>query len=123
MVNSLRNRRGGSRLGCLIPLALLGAFVYAGVLFGRPWFAYRQYRDEMVAVVNMSQVISDSAMMVRIRARADSLGLPASAKRVEFRRLQNPPRLEVRAEYTQSVKVPFLGEKVLHFKPSAVEKL
>lgn len=123
MVNGLRNRRGGSRLGCLVPLALLGAFVYGGILFGRPWFAYRQYRDEMIAVVNMNQAISDSAMVVRIRARADSLGLPAAAKRVEFRRLQDPPRLEVRAEYTQTVKIPFVGEKVLRFKPSAVERL
>src|SRR5690606_20652870 len=119
---TLFNRRGGSRLGCLIPLLLLGGFAYAAILFGRPWFAYRQYQDEMTAVVNMNQIISDSAMMVRIIARADSLGLPPQAKRIECRRLNDPPRLEVRAEYTQTVKVPFLGDKVLRFKPSAAEE-
>ncbi len=122
MVMLLRNRRGGSRLGCLVPMLLLGIFAYAAVLFGRPWFAYRQYQDEMIAVVNMNQVTSDSAMLVRILARADSLGLPPAAKRVQFRRLSDPPRLEVRAEYKYTVKVPFVGEKVLTFRPSAVEE-
>ena len=122
MVNLLRSRRGRVSIGCLIPVILLGAFIYAGLLFGRPWFAYRQYQDEMRAVVEMQQTLSDSAMLVRVRARADSLRLP-DAKRIEIRRRSNPSRLEVRAQYTHTVKLPFLGEKVIIFKPNASDPI
>lgn len=123
MVNSLRNRHGKGMIGCLLPIVLLVAFIYVGVLFGRPWFAYQQYRDEMKTVVGMHQTHSDTAMRNRITARADSLRLPAAAKNLTFRRLPDPPRLEVSAEYQQVVKVPLLGPKTLTFKPVATEPL
>lgn len=123
MVNPAANRRGRGLLGCLFPLVLLVGFIYVAVQFGRPWFAYRQYQDEMRSVAGLSQLLTDSAMTHRIRARADSLDLPASAKRLSIRRLPDPPRLEIRAEYEQTVRLPIIGEKVITFKPSAVEPI
>jgi hypothetical protein len=123
MVNPAGNRRGRGLLGCLFPIVLLVGFIYVGIQFGRPWFAYRQYQDEMRSVAKQSEVLSDSAMTHRIRARADSLRLPPESKRLSIRRLPDPPRLEIRSEYTQTVKLPILGEKVITFKPNAVEPI
>jgi hypothetical protein len=77
----------------------------------------------MRSVAKQSEVLSDSAMTHRIRARADSLRLPPESKRLSIRRLPDPPRLEIRSEYTQTVKLPILGEKVITFKPNAVEPI
>ncbi len=111
-------RRGGSRFGCLVPLIVLVAFVYAGILFGRPWFRYQQWADEFHTVGSVAAVLSDSAMRARIVARADSLKLPAAATRsLTIKRLPNPPRVEIRARYTETVHIPWLGDKVLTFTP------
>jgi hypothetical protein len=123
MVNPGANRQGRGLLGCLFPLVLLVGFIYVGIQFGRPWFAYRQYQDEMRSVAKMSETLTDSAMTKRILSRADSLGLPPEAKRLSIRRLPDPARLEIRAEYQQSVKLPLLGPKVITFKPKAVEPI
>jgi hypothetical protein len=123
MVNPGANRRGRGVLGCLFPIVLLVAFIYVGVQLGRPWFAYRQFQDEMRSVAQLNEVLADTAMTRRISARADSLRLPQEAKRLSIRRLPDPPRLEIRSEYRQTVKLPLLGEKIITFKPSAVEPL
>lgn len=121
MVTTVADRRGRINLGCLIPLVLIAAFVYAAVAFGRPWFAYRQYQTEMRSVAGMQQSLSDSVIRVRIAARADSLRLPAEAKRITIKRVGTPPRLEISAKYSQKVTLPFIGEKVLEFNPKGTE--
>ncbi len=123
MVSSVANRRGRGLFGCLFPIILLVAFIYVAVQFGRPWFAYRQYQQEMRYVAKLNESLGDSVMVVRIRARADSLRLPNEAKRLSIRRFSEPARLEIRAEYRETVTLPIVGEKVLTFKPSAVEPL
>lgn len=123
MVNPVDNRRGRGLMGCLFPIALLVAFIYVATLFGRPWFAYRQYQDEIRSVVKLNETLPDSAMTRRILARADSLDLPEEAKRLSIRRLPDPPRLEIRAEYTRTVHLPLLGDKVITFKPNGVAPL
>ena len=123
MVNPGDDRRGRGLLGCLFPIVLLVTFIYVATLFGRPWFAYRQYQDEIRSVAKLNETLSDSAMTHRIMARADSLDLPEAAKRITIRRLPDPARLEIRAEYTRTVRLPLLGDKVITFKPNAVEPL
>ncbi|HRP07672.1 MAG TPA: hypothetical protein PLL69_04215 [Gemmatimonadales bacterium] len=117
----MMDRSGRINFGCLIPLVLIAAFVYAAVAFGRPWFAYRQYQTEMRTVAGMQQSLSDSAIRVRITARADSLRLPPEAKRLTIKRVGEPSRLEISAKYSQTVTLPFIGEKVLEFRPTGTE--
>jgi hypothetical protein len=124
MVTLRDSRRGGSKFGCLLPLVVLVLLLYAGVLFGRPWFRYQQWTDEFHTVAEVAEVLSDSAMRARIEARADSLKLPPAAKRaLTIKRLSNPPRVEVRSKYTETVRVPVLGDKVLTFTPFAESSL
>lgn len=124
MVTRSDSRRGGSKFGCLSTLIVLIVFVYAGVLFGRPWFRYKQWADEFQSQAGFAAVLSDSTMRARIVGRADSLNLPPAAiRKLSIKRLPNPPRVEIRSEYTETVHVPFLGDKVLTFKPFAESSL
>lgn len=119
MVKTHRDRRlGGSKFGCLGTLVVLVLLIYVGVLFGRPWFRYQRWNDEMRTVAGFASAMPDSAMRARLEAQADSLRLPAAAKRkLSLKRLPNPPRMEIRSEYSETVMIPFLGETVLTFKP------
>lgn len=123
MVTSLADRRGRGRFGCLFTLVLLGVLLYVGIAFGRPWFAYQQFRQEMRTVLSRHESVSDSVIIARIRARADSLRLPPEARRVVLERLPSPPRIEVRSTYEVTVDLPIVGPKVLTFEPRAEEEL
>lgn len=123
MVILLADRSGRGRFGCLFTLIVLGVLLYVGIAFGRPWFAYQQFREEMETVLSRHEAISDSAIIARIRARADSLKLPPEARRVVLERLPSPPRIEVRSKYEVTVDLPIVGPKVLTFEPSAEEEL
>ncbi len=123
MVIRSEGRQGRGNIGCLFTLVLLAAFIYVAIAFGRPWFAFQQYRDEMRTVLSVHESLTDSAIVARLTARADSLRLPPEAKRLTLRRLAEPPRIEVRAEYRATVELPLLGPKVITFRPSAEEEL
>jgi len=42
------NRRGSSRLGCLIVLLIVAVAAYLAVDFGEAYFRYYQFKDAMV---------------------------------------------------------------------------
>lgn len=106
--------------GCLVPLVLLGLFLFVGVKFGRPWFRYQQWRDELNSAAKFATTLSDSAIRVRITAQADSLRLPKAAKsQLRIVRLTNPDRIIIESRYTETVDLPWLGPKVLKFHPLA----
>lgn len=118
VIRGSTSRRGGSKFGCLGTLAGLVVMLYLGILFGRPWFRYQRWNDEMRTVAGFATALPDSAMRARLEAQADSLGLPLTAKRkLTLKRLTNPARMEIRSEYTEKVNVPFIGQKVLTFTP------
>ncbi len=119
MVKTRRDRRlGGSKFGCIGTLVVLVLLLYVGILFGRPWFRYQRWNDEIRTVAGFASAMPDSAMRVRLESQADSLRLPPAAKRnLSLKRLPNPPRMEIRSEYTETVTIPLIGEKVLTFKP------
>lgn len=118
VTRSLRSERGGSKFGCLGTLVVLVVMIYLGILFGRPWFRYQRWNDEIRTVAGFATALSDSAIRVRLEAQADSLRLPTTAKRkLTLKRLTNPARIEIRSEYSEKVVVPFLGTKTLNFTP------
>jgi hypothetical protein len=111
-------------MGCMIWIVLLAAAGYLGLQFGRPYFRSQQFREEMKKVAEFAQNISDSAMRVRVNAVADSLGLPVAAKRnLRITRIRRPPHLVIESEYADTVRLPFIGMKILTFKPQVQEPL
>ncbi len=119
----LRTRRGGSTLGCLFTVVLLGTAAYVALLFARPWFANQQFKDDFQVAARFASTTTDSAIRVRLVARADSLGLPPEAKRISIRRFTNEGIVRIATQYDVTIEVPIVGTRVLNFDLSVEEPL
>ena len=108
--------RGVSRLGCLLLLVLLAAAAYFAVNLGEVYYRYYRFRDAMGQQARFAVRLSDTAVQQRLRATADSLGLPEGAGNVFIRRSSG--LIEIWSEYYEHVELP-LFVRELHFTPSA----
>lgn len=122
MVTS-RNDRGSGSLGCLSSILVLVVMIYLAVLFGEPWFRYRQYQDQMKTSARFAVTIPDSVIRIRLTSLADSLGLPRRAKRLKIERNGVRQRITISATYDEVIKIPILGPKTITFRPRAEERL
>ncbi len=119
MVTVWRDCRGRGALGCLGSLLVLAALIYAGFIFGPPWLRYQQYRDEMKTEARFSISLPDSVIRSRLAVRADSLRLPAAARKISIvRHGGSPPTIIISAAYDEHLHLLLLGTRTLHFKPS-----
>ena len=109
-------RRGASRLGCLIGGLLIVTAVYFGVNIGEVYLRYFRLRDAMQQEARFADVRPDSAIRNRLRATADSLGLPEDAGRVTILRAQN--QITIYSSYAELVELP-LFVREFHFSPRA----
>lgn len=117
------SRKGSGSLGCLGSILILVVVLYFAVLFGEPWMRYRQFQDQMKTSARFAVSIPDSVIRVRLVALADSLGLPARAKRVKINRNPMRQRITITSSYEEILKLPILGERVWKFTPRAEERL
>lgn len=111
------NRRGGSSLGCLVPLLIAAALIYFGKDFVQAYVRNYQYGDAMREEVRFSTGDTDEKIMTRFRALADSLGLPEEAGFVRVDHLGESRMIS--ADYSVTIKLPFKHERTLHFHPSS----
>ena len=109
-------RRGVSRLGCLLGLVLLVAASYFAFNVGEVYYRYYRFRDAMGQQARFAVRVSDAVVQQRLRATADSLGLPEGAGNVFIRR--TPGLIEIWSEYYEQVELP-LFVRAFHFTPSA----
>ena len=114
-----RSRRGASRLGCLIQIAIVAMIVYFGLLAGEEALAYYRFKDAMKNEARFASIRSDTEIRNRLRVFADSVELPADAKEIRIVREGN--RIRIWSEYDQAFKLPLNKTRVVHFRPS-VEK-
>ncbi|MFI5257654.1 MAG: hypothetical protein ACHQRK_10365 [Gemmatimonadales bacterium] len=112
----VRNRRGGSSLGCLFTLLVLAAIVYFGVNIGEVYFRFYQYQDAMRQEVRFAAHNNDAVILRHLREQADSLGLPEAAGLVTLQR--DGRHIELESEYYEHVELP-LTVRDLHFNPHA----
>ena len=116
MVTRSLQRRGASRLGCLLQILVLAAVVYVGLLAGEEALAYYRFKDAMKNEARFASVRSDQEMRKRLRAFTDSVELPPAAKDINIVREDN--RIRIWSEYDQVFKLPFNHEKIVHLRPS-----
>jgi hypothetical protein len=109
-------RRGVSRLGCLVGLLVLAAVAYFGINVGEVYWRYYEYKDSMQQAVNFADRISDEEIAARLRAKADSLGLPEEAQQVAVSRQGR--HIGVSAAYEERVELPGFV-RTFPFSPSA----
>lgn len=112
----VRSRRGAGSLGCLFMLLVLAAIVYFAVNIGEVYFRFYQFQDAMRQEVRFAAHNSDGQILRRLRAEADSLGLPEAAGVVTLQR--DGRHIEVESEYYEHIELPLYVREV-HFNPHA----
>ena len=112
-------RRGASRLGCLLQMAIAAALIYFALLAGEDALAYYRFKDAMKNEARFASTRSDQEIRKRLRAFTDSVKLPPAAKEINIVREGN--EIRIWSEYDQIFKLPFEKTRVVHLRPS-VEK-
>ena len=111
-----RDRRGGSRLGCLLQLLFVVALAYVAVAVGEDAITYYRYRDAMKQEVKFAATRSDGEMKRRLRAFTDSIRLPLAAKNVNI--VRDERRIRIWTNYDQEVRL-LNYRRTFHLRPSA----
>lgn len=119
MVTTLRNRRGASRIGCLLQIVVLVSLIYFGFLAGEEALAYYRFKDAMKTEARFASIRTDEVIKKRLRAFSDSVKLPAEASEINIVRDGN--RIHIWSEYDQVIKLPLNKTRIVHLRPS-VEK-
>jgi hypothetical protein len=115
------NRRGASRLGCLILLLILAVALYLAIDFGEAYFRFYQFKDAMGQEARFATTKTDDQITLRLAALADTLQLPPGAELVAIER--TPATITISSDYDEVIKLPMKKEYILHFHPSAVSRL
>jgi hypothetical protein len=110
------SRRGASSLGCLFTLLLVTAAVYFGINVAEVYWRFYEYQDDMRAQVRFGSNTPADTIIARLRASADSLGLPRDASHVAVRRTDASIVLE--SDYYERVELPGYVRDI-HFHPRA----
>jgi hypothetical protein len=100
----------------LLGLLLGVTAVYFAVNVGEPYFRYYRYLDGMKQEARFSARFTDEEIQRRLKALADSLGLPEAAGRVRVRRASN--RISLSTSYYERVEMPLIVRDIL-FSPQA----
>jgi hypothetical protein len=115
------NRRGESRIGCLLPVLILAVAAYFAVDFGEAYFHFYQFKDAMVQEARFSTDKTDVQITTRLSALADSLQLPPGAELITIERTTTT--ITISSDYDEVIKLPLKKEQVIHFHPSVVSRL
>ena len=115
------NRRGESRLGCLIVLLILAVAAYFAVDFGEAYFRFYQFKDAMGQEARFATTKTDDQITKRLSSLADSLQLPPGAELITIER--SPTIITISSDYDEVIKLPLKKEYVIHFHPSALSRL
>lgn len=111
-----RRRRGGSALGCLVPLLIVSIIGYFAVHASDAAFEYYRLRDAMQQEARFAHRKTDDQIKARLRAFVDSLGMPVSARRVNVRRTER--KITISADYAETIDFPFFSKRI-DFHPTA----
>lgn len=109
-------RRGASTTGCLFSVLVIAAVVYFGVNVAQAYWRFFEFRDDIQQEVRFASHNTNDVIVVRLRAVADSLGLPEEAGHIKIHRDRG--YISIESDYDEPVELP--GHvRQLHFHPSA----
>lgn len=117
-MSRLGNRRGASKIGCLLSLVLFGGAIFYGVQLGRIYFRYYELVDEMRASARFASNQSDEVIRRNIQLTVDDLGIPAEAKRITIRRFGPPATIRIRTTYSERIELPLRRHIDIPFRPT-----
>jgi len=105
-----RSRRGRTNLGCLFGLLLVVAIAYFGFNVGEAYWRSYKFEDAMRQQVRFALQRTDRQIVAALRAKADSLGLPEDARRIQVRRTR--AGISISTKYVEIVELPLLVREI-----------
>jgi hypothetical protein len=111
-----RRHRGASTLGCLFTLLIVAAVVYFGINIAEVYWRGYEFQDDMRQEVAFASHLTNDAILLHLRAQADSLGLPEDARAITIKR--TPAAISIDAFYDERIELPMTVREV-HFHPHA----
>jgi hypothetical protein len=111
-----RSRAGGTRLGCLLTMAVVGALIYYGTSIGQMYMRFYRFEDAFKQEVKFAGHHTDTEIKDHLRSLADTLELPADAHVVFVKR--KPDHILLWNEYYYHVELPFYSRD-FYFNPHA----
>jgi hypothetical protein len=115
------NRRGSSRLGCLVTLLILVTGIYIALDFGQAYFRFYQFKDAVGQEARFASTKTDEQIMSHLSSLADSLELPPGAELISVHRTSGA--ITISSDYDEVIKLPLKKERVLHFHLVAMSRL
>ncbi len=111
----VKRRRGGLvRLGCLVAIIIAGLVAYAAIVIGSVYARSYRFRDAMAQESRFAQRATNAEIIHRLRAKADSLGLPDEAHAIRVQR--STRAISIWAEYSDTVDL-HLVKRVVRLSP------
>ncbi len=110
------SRRGDSKIGCLVMLAVVAVVGYYGNQVGQIYWRYYRYVDAMREEARFSEQVRDSDIVRHLNQVADTLELPVAARTIDIRR--TPHHVRISADYSEHWNVPYFGRD-FDFEPTA----
>ncbi len=108
---------GKTRLGCLLTLLVVVAVVYYGFQYFEVRYRFYQMQDEVRNDATFAPTLSDDVIRRRLVARADTLGIPITARQWTIRRTREPREIFIYGAYDDSVVIELPGiTKVFRFR-------
>ena len=107
------NRRGASKLGCLVQLLILATIGYFGSNAARVYLRYLNYKDTVTEDVRLHPQRSQYDMRKRIEFLADSLDMPEEAGIALVK--QTPRQTTVEIHWDDTIELPGFRRDV-HFE-------
>jgi hypothetical protein len=109
-------RLAGTRLGCLLSMALVGAAIYYGSGIGQMYMRYYQFQDAFKQEVRFASQHTDGDIKNHLQHLADSLQLPDDAQTIYLKRKDH--HILIWNEYYYHVELPFFSRD-FYFNPKA----
>jgi hypothetical protein len=100
----IRARCGRTTLGCLFTLLIIVTIGYFAANVGRVYLRYYRFQDAMAQEARFAARNSNDVIVERLRAMADSLGLPDGAHKIHIRRARNT--ISIWSSYIELVELP-----------------
>ncbi|HEY7393708.1 MAG TPA: hypothetical protein VH559_02645 [Gemmatimonadaceae bacterium] len=94
----------------------MAAVVYFGANVTRVYWHFLRFQDDMQEEARIARWRTNDKILVRLRASADSLRLPESARKISIRRTQT--MISIESDYYQIVELPMMVREI-HFNPRA----
>jgi len=97
-------------VGCLVLVVLIAILAYVGNAVGQVYLRYYRFQDAFTQQAKFAAGAPDDTIIARLRAQADSLGLPPEARRIHLRRTTKG--IAIWSQYADSVLLPGMNREV-----------